>query len=194
MANLEETHEAELDLILGELSMLEQHNNCGGGNSSNTTNVRNQSGHLQIAGADGVVVRHGQTHSRSNSILSGVTNTSNSTSSESGTGSGSESSGLLRESRTDSPDNDSAFSDTVSLLSSASSSASSGVSNFNHRKYVFPLTSNLLYVSHGEQLVHILRSKSSSKAIEKDKKSVFACTLVFVLFALPTFTFGVLFN
>lgn len=118
MANLEETHEAELDAILGELSILEQRNNDG---------------------------RMGRTHSRSNSTISGVTNStisSTSTSSESGTGSGSEC--PLREPRTDSPDNDSAFSDTVSLLSSESS-ASSGVSSAHSKN--LPLNSNLLQVN-----------------------------------------------
>lgn len=121
MANLEETHEAELDAILGELSLLEQ---------KNTDN------------------RLGRTHSRSNSTISAVTNStisSISTSSESGTGSGSDGGGgPLREPRTDSPDNDSAFSDTVSLLSSESS-ASSGVSSSAHSKNL-QLNSNLLQV------------------------------------------------
>lgn len=133
MANLEETHEAELDAILGELSLLEQRNN------EKTNNQQN--GNLNG--------RNGRTHSRSNSTISGVTNTSISTSSESGTGSGSETGGPIgpmpiRELRTDSPDNDSAFSDTVSLLSSESS-ASSGVSN--NGKNLIPLNSNLLQVS-----------------------------------------------
>ncbi|XP_037914424.1 ras-associated and pleckstrin homology domains-containing protein 1 isoform X2 [Hermetia illucens] len=96
MANLEETHESELDAILGELSLLEQRSSD---------------------------LRHGRSHSRSNSTVSGATNSTISSSSESGTGSD----GVLREPRTESPDNDSAFSDTVSLLSSESS-ASSGVS------------------------------------------------------------------
>lgn len=120
MANLEETHEAELDAILGELSLLEQKNTD----------------------------RMGRTHSRSNSTISAVTNStisSISTSSESGTGSGSDS--ALREPRTDSPDNDSAFSDTVSLLSSESS-ASSGVSSAHSKN--LPLHSNLLQVSLAE--------------------------------------------
>lgn len=102
MANLEETHESELDAILGELSLLEQRNND---------------------------LRQGRSHSRSNSIASGATNSTISSSSESGTGSD----GILRELRTESPDNDSAFSDTVSLLSSESS-ASSGVSGGIHLK------------------------------------------------------------
>ena len=122
MANLEETHEAELDAILGELSMLEQKNTD--------------------------IIRQGRGHSRSNSTISGITNStisSISTSSESGTGSGSDGGGPLREPRTDSPDNDSAFSDTVSLLSSESS-ASSGVSSSAHAKNL-QLNSTLLQVS-----------------------------------------------
>lgn len=141
MANLEETHEAELDAILGELSLLEQRNN---NNNNNNINIGGQ--HIN----NGDVVRHssGRTHSRSNSTISGVTNStisSTSTSSESGTGSGSDSGGGqgLREPRTDSPDNDSAFSDTVSLLSSESS-ASSGISSA-HSKNI-QLNSNLLQV------------------------------------------------
>lgn len=134
MANLEETHEAELDAILGELSMLEQRTN-----DTTTTN-----GSATVANNIG---RHGRTHSRSNSTISGVTNStisSISTSSESGNGSGSEAGSVstgplpMREPRTDSPDNDSAFSDTVSLMSSESS-ASSGVSSANAK--------NLLHVS-----------------------------------------------
>lgn len=101
MANLEETHESELDAILGELNLLEKRQ---------------------------VDLRQGRGHSRSNSIVSGVTNTTISSES-SGCVSGQESvnGSNGREPRTDSPDNDSAFSDTVSLLSSESS-ASSGVS------------------------------------------------------------------
>lgn len=99
MANLEETQEAELDAILGELSLLEQKGD----------------------------LRHGRSHSRSNSTVSGATNTTILTVSSSATIS-SETTPDLRGPRTDSPDNDSAFSDTVSLLSSESST-SSGVSS-----------------------------------------------------------------
>lgn len=99
MANLEETHEAELDAILGELNMLEKRQ---------------------------IDTRQGRCHSRSNSTVSAATNTT--ISSESSCISGQESmmNGSSRDTRTDSPDNDSAFSDTVSLLSSESS-ASSGL-------------------------------------------------------------------
>lgn len=104
MANLEETHEAELDAILGELSMLEQRGGGGVGGDS----------------------RQGRTHSRTNSTISAATNTT--ISSESGCSSVPDSTASissLREPRTDSPDNDSAFSDTVSLMSSESSASSS---------------------------------------------------------------------
>ncbi|XP_050087181.1 ras-associated and pleckstrin homology domains-containing protein 1 [Anopheles aquasalis] len=136
MANLEETQEAELDAILGELSILEEQGE----------------------------LRHGRSHSRTNSTISAATNTT--LSSESGCSSvaadticsgGSIASGMAgtgvsggaggvggvgagmvglhhREPRTDSPDNDSAFSDTVSLMSSESS-ASSSVST-SHLKHL----------------------------------------------------------
>lgn len=203
MANLEETHEAELDAILGELSLLEQHaksttpttiaaaataknlnmngvaaDHHGGGGGVKTINNHLQNGStaatttaimmspLSCAGAIGE--RNGRTHSRSNSTISGVTNSSISISSESGNGSGSDSSGgsnsgssngigngsgvigggSMRDSRTDSPDNDSAFSDTVSLLSSESS-ASSNISNLmgnSHGKNILSMNMNLLQV------------------------------------------------
>ncbi|XP_065093944.1 amyloid beta A4 precursor protein-binding family B member 1-interacting protein isoform X2 [Ochlerotatus camptorhynchus] len=99
MANLEETHEAELDAILGELSILEQRGE----------------------------LRQCRSHSRTNSTISAATNAT--ISSESGCSSVPDSSSAsissLREPRTDSPDNDSAFSDTVSLMSSESSASSS---------------------------------------------------------------------
>ncbi|CAO1438268.1 unnamed protein product [Diamesa serratosioi] len=103
MANLEETQEAELDAILGELSILEQKCDMG----------------------------YGRGHSRSNSTISGATNSTIMTLSSSITTSSNDSTPAdLREPRTESPDNDSAFSDTVSLLSSESST-SSGVSSMN---------------------------------------------------------------
>lgn len=142
MANLEETHEAELDAILGELSLLEQR----GAEVSNASN-----GSTVAANNIG---RHGRTHSRSNSIISGVTNSTISTSSESGNGSGSEAGSVptgpiqMREPRTDSPDNDSAFSDTVSLMSSESSASSGVSSSVNNAKNLLPPNSNLLHVSY----------------------------------------------
>lgn len=63
-----------------------------------------------------------QTHSRSSSIVSGANSTISSTAT---------STDIRESSRTESPDNDSAFSDTVSLLSSESS-ASSGLSSLNN--------------------------------------------------------------
>ncbi|XP_063700377.1 amyloid beta A4 precursor protein-binding family B member 1-interacting protein isoform X2 [Culicoides brevitarsis] len=105
MANLEETHESELDAILGELSLLEKRQDT----------------------------IHRRGHSRNNSIVSGMTNTTiSSEASGCVTANGNVATenginGVNREPRTDSPDNDSAFSDTVSLMSSESS-ASSGVS------------------------------------------------------------------
>lgn len=195
MANLEETHEAELDAILGELSLLEQHaksttittvaaaatttvttnSNMNGitadthANGGKTINNHLQNGSTMataaimmspISSCAAVDERNGRTHSRSNSTISGVTNSSISISSESGNGSGSDSSGgsnsigngvggSMRESRTDSPDNDSAFSDTVSLLSSESS-ASSNISNLmgnSHGKNILSMNMNLLQVS-----------------------------------------------
>lgn len=155
MANLEETHEADLDAILGELSILEQ---CIRPN--NTSGVasylaRSPIENIQIAGIVDMVRCHESTHRRSNSIISSVTSASVSSSSESGTGSGLDSYGPLVQSRTDSPDNDSAFSDTVSLMSSASSSASSGLSNSIRRKNVLPLHSNSLHVR-GEKILYFI--------------------------------------
>lgn len=156
MANLEETHESELDAILGELSMLEQRSSIAALETSCVSNA----GNMAVAvGCNNSNSRNGRTHSRSNSIISGVTNSIISTSSESGNGSGSEAGsvptgpvGQLRELRTDSPDNDSAFSDTVSLMSSESS-ASSGVSSSAaaaNAKNLLPPISNMLHVSsHG---------------------------------------------
>lgn len=187
MANLEETQESELDVILGELSLLEAQIQCDQGNF------------MPAAGAPGGMMlppsaSSTRTHSRTNSTLSAANSISGSSESgsvtasicsssgfsEMGTHTGSDSSSssnsisgsaimgitgvsmssgtpltqsmrttistvvptptsamtLLtngsnnnlnqREPRTESPDNDSAFSDTVSLLSSESS-ASSGM-------------------------------------------------------------------
>ncbi|XP_073835311.1 ras-associated and pleckstrin homology domains-containing protein pico isoform X2 [Musca autumnalis] len=155
MANLEETQESELDVILGELSLLEAQIAAGDANF------------LPAAGGPGAMCTPSstRTHSRTNSTISGATSISGS--SEAGSSSTSHSlcssSGVsengshasshnthpslqtttttnngptttqLREPRTESPDNDSAFSDTVSLLSSESS-ASSGMSSALHHK------------------------------------------------------------
>jgi len=69
-----------------------------------------------------------QTHSRSSSIVSGANSTISSTAT---------STDMRESSRTESPDNDSAFSDTVSLLSSESS-ASSGLSSLNNINKISP--------------------------------------------------------
>lgn len=124
MANLEETHEAELDAILGELSLLEQRSPAStAGNNNNK---------------DGVELRQTRRAVHNNRINSTITNSTISTVSsvESGAvdcGQDSQASSVIgsnsisngREPRTESPDNDSAFSDTVSLLSSESSASSS---------------------------------------------------------------------
>lgn len=129
MANLEETHEAELDAILGELSLLEQRTPTTAPASNNNNN------------SDGVELRstrRGTIHN--NRINSTITNSTISTVSSVESGAvdcgqesqstassviGSSSINSAREPRTESPDNDSAFSDTVSLLSSESSASSS---------------------------------------------------------------------
>lgn len=111
MANLEETQESELDSILTELSLLEQ---------------------------KGELRTRTQTHSRSNSIVSGTNSTISSTVTTTDT---------RESSRTESPDNDSAFSDTVSLLSSESS-ASSGLSSLNNiNKVTTPNPTTVVQVS-----------------------------------------------
>ncbi|XP_055841452.1 abnormal cell migration protein 10 isoform X1 [Episyrphus balteatus] len=132
MANLEESHESELDAILGELSLLEQAGSICGSNDS----------------------RLGRTHSRSNSTISGATNSSISYSSESNTSSDGMSG---RETRTESPDNDSAFSDTVSLLSSESSASSNISSALNHHKQIL--------LAENDQEVQ-LRDKSKAAKIQ----------------------------
>lgn len=144
MANLEDTHETELDAILGELSLLEMDKTLA--MTSNGNQMRG------IASPTGIAVgeAQSQSHKRSNSIVSsGATSTISSLSTEgtasssaalgyaesttSSSGVGSSSNGS-REPRTDSPDNDSAFSDTVSLLSTDTSSTSSGLTNGQFNK------------------------------------------------------------
>lgn len=115
MANLEETQESELDSILNELSLLEQ---------------------------KGELRTRNQTHSRSNSIVSGTNSTISSTVITQ--------SDTRESSRTESPDNDSAFSDTVSLLSSESS-ASSGLSSLNNiNKITTPNQNTIVQVSRND--------------------------------------------
>lgn len=119
MANLEET---ELDAILGELNLLEMGKHFATG-KDDTIKRRGDSGSSS-----------GFVHQRSNSIVSSsATSTISSVSDQLNlslynpdNGGGGVTLGL-RESRTESPDNDSAFSDTVSLLSSDTSSTSSGL-------------------------------------------------------------------
>lgn len=147
MANLEDTHETELDAILGELSLLEMTKST----TTTTTAAAKapprsaQRGGQEILSPPTPVVDNrpnvmppNQTmhHQRSNSIVStSATSTISSLSTDvPSTGGGyaeSSSSGVSssREPRTESPDNDSAFSDTVSLLSTDTSSTSSGLTN-----------------------------------------------------------------
>ncbi|XP_011188960.2 ras-associated and pleckstrin homology domains-containing protein 1 isoform X2 [Zeugodacus cucurbitae] len=176
MANLEETQESELDMILGELSLLEAQINCGDaaflpgcGVPGPQQHVNQSTGQLGMGTAPPT-----RTHSRTNSTISGATTISLSGSSECGSsatthslasssgvsengqssvGSGGSVSsvmgvtmggvgvggsggvvGIMREPRTESPDNDSAFSDTVSLLSSESSASSSASSALHHKQ------------------------------------------------------------
>lgn len=157
MANLEDTHETELDAILGELNMLEMDKALVslGGLSCRTNGQRNTVSQQpqqpqQTNGAGGVagespVVNQNMHHNRSNSIVStSATSTISSLSTEVPSTAGgyaeSSSSGVSssREPRTESPDNDSAFSDTVSLLSTDTSSTSSGLTNgqFHNSKVV----------------------------------------------------------
>lgn len=173
MANLEETQESELDMILGELSLLEAQINCGDAAFLPGCGVPGPQQHVnQTAGLNMVTAPPTRTHSRTNSTISGATTISLSGSSECGSsatthslasssgvsengqssvGSGGSVSsvmgvtmvgvgggggvvGMMREPRTESPDNDSAFSDTVSLLSSESSASSSASSALHHKQ------------------------------------------------------------
>ncbi|XP_031638261.1 abnormal cell migration protein 10 isoform X2 [Contarinia nasturtii] len=169
MANLEETHEAELDAILGELSLLEQHATKSTTNSNGTESKTNMN-NIQTTAAIMSPIRNGRTHSRSNSTVSGVTNSSISISSESGNGSGSDSgsAGAMRESRTESPDNDSAFSDTVSLLSSESS-ASSNISNLTgNGKNILSMNLNLLQCDSAKAAkIHLALQKLEQASIRR---------------------------
>ncbi|XP_030381947.1 abnormal cell migration protein 10 [Scaptodrosophila lebanonensis] len=142
MANLEDTQESELDLILGELSLLEAQ--ICFGEATFLPGVGAPTG-VPPPAAISVSAASSRTHSRTNSSISGDVNSSCSSSSstsisssgllENGHGHNgvqfgltmgmTMSVGMPREPRTESPDNDSAFSDTVSLLSSESSASSS---------------------------------------------------------------------
>ncbi|XP_058446160.1 abnormal cell migration protein 10 isoform X2 [Malaya genurostris] len=136
MANLEETHEAELDAILGELSLLEQRGE----------------------------LRQGRSHCRTNSTISAATNTT--ISSESGCSSVPDSTASinsLREPRTDSPDNDSAFSDTVSLMSSESSASSSVSSHLKNLQQNVQIT-----VDSGKQAkIHLALQKLEQATVRR---------------------------
>lgn len=173
MANLEETQESELDMILGELSLLEAQINCGDAAFLPGCGVPGPQQHInQTTGMSMVAASTTRTHSRTNSTISGATTISLSGSSECGSsatthslasssgvsengqssvgsggslssvmgvtmvgvGGGSGVVGMMREPRTESPDNDSAFSDTVSLLSSESSASSSASSALHHKQ------------------------------------------------------------
>ncbi|XP_018798062.1 PREDICTED: ras-associated and pleckstrin homology domains-containing protein 1 isoform X2 [Bactrocera latifrons] len=171
MANLEETQESELDMILGELSLLEAQINCGDAAFLPGCGVPGPQQHVnQTSGLNMGTAPPTRTHSRTNSTISGATTISLSGSSECGSsatthslasssgvsengqssvGSGGSVSsvmgvtmvgvgggvvGIMREPRTESPDNDSAFSDTVSLLSSESSASSSASSALHHKQ------------------------------------------------------------
>uniref|UniRef100_W8AHA2 Ras-associated and pleckstrin domains-containing protein 1 n=1 Tax=Ceratitis capitata TaxID=7213 RepID=W8AHA2_CERCA len=179
MANLEETQESELDMILGELSLLEAQINCGDAAFLPGCGVPGPQQHVNPSSTMAMHMGTApptRTHSRTNSTISGATTISLSGSSECGSsatthslasssgvsengqssvgggssvssvmgvsigmgGGGSSgvsgSGGIMREPRTESPDNDSAFSDTVSLLSSESSASSSASSALHHKQ------------------------------------------------------------
>lgn len=138
MANLEDTHENELDAILGELSLLEMDKGSSRGSQRMSSSI--MAPPPSAAPADHPQppppISHPQSHHRSNSIVSSsATSTISSISTDVPSTAGgyaeSSSSGVssLREPRTESPDNDSAFSDTVSLLSTDTSSTNSGLTN-----------------------------------------------------------------
>ncbi|XP_023169231.2 ras-associated and pleckstrin homology domains-containing protein 1 isoform X2 [Drosophila hydei] len=161
MANLEDTQESELDLILGELSLLETQISYGEASFLPGVAAGVVPGGLGGAGVASpppppppalasVSAASSRTHSRTNSSISGDVSTTSSSSGISENGNGLNSVGAggaggvvigglptghmtmgitlgvvtPREPRTESPDNDSAFSDTVSLLSSESSASS----------------------------------------------------------------------
>ncbi|XP_067005847.2 ras-associated and pleckstrin homology domains-containing protein 1 isoform X2 [Anabrus simplex] len=120
MANLEDSQDVDLDAILGELCALETR--CKNDVENATCNLRSSSDikRTSIQGSTGTesgqgqtMHQHRRTHSRSSSDgnrlrLDGETDKNE---------------GVAR---TDSPDNDSAFSDNVSMLSSESSASSGG--------------------------------------------------------------------
>lgn len=94
---------------------------------------------LSLLEQKGELRTRSQQHSRSNSIVSGTNSTISSTVITQ--------TDTRESSRTESPDNDSAFSDTVSLLSSESS-ASSGLSSLNNiNKVTTPNQNTIVQVS-----------------------------------------------
>ncbi|XP_037936047.1 amyloid beta A4 precursor protein-binding family B member 1-interacting protein isoform X2 [Teleopsis dalmanni] len=157
MANLEETQESELDVILGELSLLEAQINCG-----------------DAAFLPGVTAGNGVM--LGSCALTGATTVSISGSSESGCGTHSSASSSVsengvssssvsgREPRTESPDNDSAFSDTVSLLSSESSASSSVSSAHHHKQLQLQQQQQQLQLQYLQQLNNSSLNSSSKAA------------------------------
>ncbi|KAH8387789.1 hypothetical protein KR093_009485, partial [Drosophila rubida] len=192
MANLEDTQESELDLILGELSLLEAQITYGEASflpgvvsAAAAAAAGNQASNQQPAAPPppalasvSVSAASSRTHSRTNSSISADVSTASSSSGISENGNGLASLGLPalgaplgvtagvggggvgamahnmtmgitlgvvtpREPRTESPDNDSAFSDTVSLLSSESS-ASSNTSTQQQQQQQLQLQQKLL--------------------------------------------------
>lgn len=137
MANLEETHEAELDAILSELNVLEQNAKTKQLIDPNKMPINNTTTNHNI-----------QTSQTLNNGRINVRN-SNTTPSDIGNGSTTDTNVTMRDSRTDSPDNDSAFSDTVSLLSSESSTSSGISSSTGISTNTKNIHSNLIQVSEG---------------------------------------------
>ncbi|XP_023708639.1 ras-associated and pleckstrin homology domains-containing protein 1 isoform X3 [Cryptotermes secundus] len=128
MANLEDSQDVDLDAILGELCALENQYDAaltggtGGRNNSQHTGSKRTSvpntGMDRAGQHQSLLQQHRRTHSRSSSegnqmLKLDPSDTDPLTKSEGGV-------------RTDSPDNDSAFSDNVSMLSSESSASSGG--------------------------------------------------------------------
>ncbi|XP_063223677.1 uncharacterized protein LOC134531738 isoform X3 [Bacillus rossius redtenbacheri] len=130
MANLEDSQDVDLDAILGELCALESQYDqaIGSGRNASNSNKRTSAPavHSGLDGARGQQLQgpgavppqhHRRTHSRSSSE-------GNRFKLEPGDGDPlAKSEGVMR---TESPDNDSAFSDNVSMLSSESSASSGG--------------------------------------------------------------------
>ncbi|XP_060665148.1 ras-associated and pleckstrin homology domains-containing protein 1 isoform X1 [Drosophila nasuta] len=195
MANLEDTQESELDLILGELSLLEAQITYGEASflpgvvaaaAAAAASANQQSGGPPpppALASVSVSAASSRTHSRTNSSISADVSTASSSSgiSENGvngmamghsnvvvgitgmpgmgmgtaavappTGGHNMTMGITlgvvtpREPRTESPDNDSAFSDTVSLLSSESSASSNTSTQQQQQQQQLQLQQKLL--------------------------------------------------